>query len=57
MIDIILGMFMDPLAILLLTIPVLQPSSEVLGIDILWFGVFAVLTGELAILTWLPSLM
>lgn len=48
---IILGMFMDPLAILLLTIPVLQPSFEVLGIDLLWFGVFAVLMGELAILT------
>ncbi|MFZ3415617.1 TRAP transporter large permease [Arthrobacter sp. 3Tela_A] len=48
---IILGMFMDPLAILLLTIPVLQPSFEVLGIDVLWFGVFAVLMGELAILT------
>lgn len=48
---IILGMFMDPLAILLLTIPVLQPSFAALDIDILWFGVFAVLMGELAILT------
>lgn len=47
----ILGMFMDPLAILLLTIPILQPTIEGLGIDVLWFGVFAVIMGELAILT------
>lgn len=48
---VILGMFMDPLAILLLTIPVLQPTFGALGIDVLWFGVFAVVMGELAILT------
>lgn len=48
---IILGMFMDPLAILLLTLPILQPTFAGLGIDPLWFGVFAVLMGELAILT------
>lgn len=47
----ILGMFMDPLAILLLTIPILLPTIETLGIDLLWFGVFAVIMGELAILT------
>ncbi|GAA1679750.1 TRAP transporter large permease [Microbacterium lacus] len=48
---IILGMFMDPLAILLTTIPLLLPVLPVLGIDPLWFGVFAVFMGELAILT------
>jgi len=47
----ILGMFMDPLAILLFTIPILQPVFGILDIDILWFGVFAVVMGELAILT------
>lgn len=47
----ILGMFMDPLAILLLTLPILQPAFASLGIDPLWFGVFAVIMGELAILT------
>ena len=47
----ILGMFMDPLAILLLTIPILQPTIVALDIDLLWFGVFAVIMGELAILT------
>lgn len=48
---IILGMFMDPLAILLTTIPVLIPILNSLDIDLLWFGVFAVFMGELAILT------
>ncbi|MDP3950270.1 TRAP transporter large permease [Microbacterium sp.] len=47
----ILGMAMDPLAILLLTIPVLLPTFGELGIDPLWFGVFAVIMGELAILS------
>jgi TRAP-type C4-dicarboxylate transport system permease large subunit len=47
----ILGTAMEPLAILLLTIPVLQPSFADLGIDVLWFGVFAVIMGELAILS------
>jgi len=48
---IILGMFMDPLAILLTTIPIILPVLEPLGIDKLWFGVFAVFMGEFAILT------
>ncbi|MFU8945491.1 TRAP transporter large permease [Mycetocola zhadangensis] len=47
----VLGMFMDPLAILLLTIPILQPTLVSLDINLLWFGVFAVLMGELAIIT------
>ncbi|MBH0023016.1 TRAP transporter large permease [Salinibacterium sp. SWN248] len=48
---ILLGMFMDPLAILLTTIPILMPVLNQLGVDPLWFGVFAVFMGELAILT------
>lgn len=47
----VLGMFMDPLAILLLTLPIIQPAFSTLDIDPLWFGVFAVIMGELAILT------
>ncbi|MDZ8275042.1 TRAP transporter large permease subunit [Microbacterium aquimaris] len=48
---IVLGMFMDPLAILLTTIPLLLPVLDEVGVDLLWFGVFAVFMGELAILT------
>lgn len=47
----ILGMAMEPLAIMLLTIPVLLPTFSELGIDLLWFGVFAVVMSELAILS------
>jgi len=47
----ILGMFMDPLAIMLLTIPIFAPTLETLGIDLLWYGIFAVAMGELAIVT------
>src|SRR5699024_10477148 len=47
----VLGMFLDPLAMLLLTIPVLVPSLNLLEVDLLWFGVFAVLMAEISILT------
>lgn len=47
----VLGMAMEPLAIMLLTIPVLLPTFAELGVDVLWFGVFAVVMSELAILS------
>lgn len=48
---IVLGMFFDTLAMMLLTIPILMPTLEVLGISPIWFGVFVVLLGELAMVT------
>lgn len=47
----LLGTFMEPLPIYLLTIPILMPVFGPLGIDPLWFGVFAVIMGEIAILS------
>ncbi|MBZ8134647.1 TRAP transporter large permease [Afifella sp. IM 167] len=47
----VLGMFMDPLAIMLLTIPIFTPTLHALDIDLLWYGIFAVAMGELAIVT------
>lgn len=47
----ILGMFMDPIPMMLLTVPLLLPTAESLGWDAIWFGVFVVLMGEIAILT------
>lgn len=47
----ILGMFMDPLAIMLLTIPVFQPTLAALDISLIWYGIFAVAMGELAIVS------
>ncbi|MER7797121.1 TRAP transporter large permease [Microbacterium sp. NPDC096154] len=48
---ILLGMVMDPLAMMLLTVPLLIPTLNALEIPLIWFGVFAVFLGELAILT------
>lgn len=47
----ILGMFMDPLPMMLLTVPLLIPILGSLDVSLLWFGVFAVFMAELGILT------
>lgn len=47
----IMGMFMEPLAMMLLTVPILIPTLLALDISLLWYGVFAVFMGEIAILT------
>ena len=47
----ILGMFMDTLAVMMLTVPVLMPLFPALGIEPLWFGVFVVLCVELGMIT------
>lgn len=46
-----MGMFMDPLAMMLLTVPILLPVLETLDISPLFFGTFVVFMGELAIVT------
>lgn len=51
LIYIVLGMFMDPLSILLLTVPLLIPAVDAYGIEPVWFGVYAVLLAELSIVT------
>ncbi|WP_375175117.1 TRAP transporter large permease [Pseudooceanicola sp.] len=47
----ILGMFMDTLAMMLLTIPVLMQPLISVGVDPLWFGVFLVVMAEVGLLT------
>jgi C4-dicarboxylate transporter, DctM subunit len=47
----ILGMFLDPLGILLITIPILVPMYEKLGMDLIWFGVIVVKYIEIGLLT------
>jgi len=47
----VMGMFFDTLSMMLLTIPVLMPTLETMGIDALWFGVFVIILGELAMIT------
>lgn len=48
---IFLGLFLDPIAMILLTVPLLLPVMSTMGVDPLWFGVFVVLLGELAVVT------
>ncbi|MFV0459673.1 MAG: TRAP transporter large permease [Actinomycetales bacterium] len=47
----ILGTFMDPVPMMLITVPILLPIGTSLGVDPIVFGVFVVLMGELAVLT------
>ncbi|WP_298523247.1 TRAP transporter large permease [uncultured Halomonas sp.] len=47
----LLGLFMDALAMLVITIPVVFPIILALGFDPVWFGIVAVLTVELGLIT------
>ena len=47
----VLGMFMDTLSIMLITIPFLFPIASSLGIDEIWFGVLVVKLIEIAAIT------
>lgn len=47
----VLGLFMDALAMLVITIPVVYPIILGLGYDPVWFGIIAVLTVELGLIT------
>lgn len=47
----LLGLFMDALAMLVITIPVVFPIILALGFDPIWFGIVAVLTVELGLIT------
>ncbi len=48
---IVLGCFLDGMAMILLTIAVLEPLVRSAGIDMIWFGIFVVLVGEMALIT------
>ncbi len=48
---IILGAFMDQIAILILTVPVILPLVLSLGFDPVWFGVIVVVTAEVGMVT------
>ncbi len=48
---ILLGCFMDQLAILILTVPIAVPAITALGFDPVWFGVLVVVTAEVGMIT------
>ena len=47
----ILGCFLDALAMMIATIPIVWPIVQHLGYDGIWFGIFLVLMCELALIT------
>lgn len=46
-----LGTLMDSLAMLLLTAPLFVPVAQAAGIDLVWFGIFAVMVVEMGLIT------
>ena len=47
----ILGMFLEGFAILVLTIPIIQPLMVNLGFDPIWFGVMVIIMMEMSLIT------
>lgn len=47
----VLGFFMDQMAIIALTVPVTLPLVEALGYDPIWFGIVVILLAEIGLVT------
>ena len=47
----ILGMFMDQLSMMLLTVPIFFPLAQTLGFDLIWFAVIILLALEISFTT------
>jgi tripartite ATP-independent transporter DctM subunit len=48
---IVLGCFLDSASILLLTVPLMVPIIDPLGVDKIWFGIVAIVAVEIGLLT------
>ena len=46
-----LGMFLDPIGVMLLTLPVVFPVMEGLGFNLIWFGVIMIKYLEIGLIT------
>ncbi len=44
----LLGMFMDPVSMMLITVPIFFPLAQQLGFELVWFGLFVLITLEMA---------
>ena len=47
----VLGMFMDPIGIMILTLPIFIPLIEGFGMDLIWFGVVVIKLLEISLIT------
>ena len=48
---VVLGMFMDAMSMLVLTVPIAVPMVVAVGVDPVWFGIFIVVMCEIALIT------
>ncbi|UOM35019.1 TRAP transporter large permease subunit [Acuticoccus sp. I52.16.1] len=48
---VVLGMFLDGLSVLVVTIPIVFPMTKALGFDPIWFGALAVIVIEMGMIT------
>jgi TRAP-type C4-dicarboxylate transport system permease large subunit len=44
----LLGMFMDAVSMMLITVPIFFPLAAHLGFDLVWYGLFVLMTFEMA---------
>lgn len=51
MMYLILGMFLDPIGAMLLTLPILLPIARTVGFDLIWFGVIVAKLLEIGMIT------
>ena len=51
MMYLILGMFLEPMSMMLMTLPIVVPIMEAFGFDLVWFGVVLVLVSEAGMIT------
>ena len=51
LIYLLLGMFLEPLGLMLLTLPVLLPLFEALNVDLIWLGVLVIKYLEIGLMT------
>jgi C4-dicarboxylate transporter DctM subunit len=47
----VMGMFFESIAIILITTPILLPTMDALGVDLVWYGVLLMINLELAMIT------
>jgi C4-dicarboxylate transporter, DctM subunit len=47
----VLGMFMESLSMVVITIPIMLPVLRALGVDMVWFGILVVIMVEVALIT------
>jgi TRAP-type C4-dicarboxylate transport system permease large subunit len=45
---ILLGMFMDATSMMLITVPIFFPLAHAMGFDLIWYGLFVLITIEMA---------